>query len=134
MSVTREVALVDIKRPPVFRVTVIQCLVLLVAAIGLVFVDKTTAWSAVSGGLVAVIPHLYFTFYAFRFMGARSSREIARSFYRGESGKFVLTLVGFAGVFIGFPQCDPLIVFTGFISMLALQWWLVAKAVQTRSR
>lgn len=129
-SVTREVALADIKRPPVYRVPAIQILVLLVVCGGWAVTDASVAWSVLAGGLIAVISHLYFTVYAFRYMGARASQQIARSFTRGETGKFVLTLVGFACVFQGGLASEPLAVFGGYIGMLLLQWWLVARALR----
>lgn len=129
-SVTREVALADITRPPIYRVPAIQILVLLAVCGGWAVTDAHVAWSVLAGGLIAVISHLYFTVYAFRYMGARASREIARSFNRGETGKFVLTLVGFACVFQGGLASEPLAVFGGYIGMLLLQWWLVARALR----
>ncbi|WP_439134687.1 ATP synthase subunit I [Pseudomaricurvus sp.] len=121
----------NIKRPPIYRVTAIQSLVLLLISGGWSFIDTIVAWSILAGGVIAVIPHLYFTVYAFRHMGARASREIARSFHRGLAGKFVLTLAGFASVFLVFPA-KPLAVFSGYITMLFLQWFLVARVVSRR--
>lgn len=129
-SVTREVALVTIKRPPVYRVPGIQLLVLLVVSVGLGFVSVTIAWSVLAGGLVAIIPHLYFTVYAFRHMGARASHDIARSFARGEAGKFILTMVGFACVFKSGFVMNPLAIFGGYCAMLVVQWCAVAAAVR----
>ncbi len=129
-SVTREVALANIKRPRIYRISIIQCGVLLGMCGVLGFVDPTVAWSVLAGGLVAVIPHLYFAVYAFRYSGARASREIARSFARGEAGKFILTLIGFACVFQGLPGQQPWAVFGGYLLMLVCQWVLVARAVR----
>ncbi|GAB3109836.1 hypothetical protein GCM10027217_36720 [Pseudomaricurvus hydrocarbonicus] len=129
-SVTREVALATIKRPPVYRVPGIQLVVLLVVSAGLGVVDVTIAWSVLAGGVVAIIPHLYFTVYAFRHMGARVSPDIARSFARGEAGKFILTMVGFACVFKSGFALNPLAVFGGYFAMLIIQWWAVAVAVR----
>jgi len=121
--------LASIKRPAVFRVTLIQCAVLLLAGIGLSFWQWSIAMAVVIGGLIAVIPHLYFTVFAFRYMGARATQDIARSFYRGETGKFILTLVGFACVFTGRPEIHPLGLFGGYLLMLVLQVGLVGRAV-----
>lgn len=129
-SVTREVALADIKRPPIYRVSAIQTLVLLLLCGGWGVIDANVAWSMMAGGAIAVVSHLYFTVYAFRYMGARASQQIARSFNRGETGKFVLTLVGFACVFQGGLASEPLAVFGGYLSMVLLQWWLVARALR----
>ncbi|MGH1373055.1 MAG: ATP synthase subunit I [Cellvibrionaceae bacterium] len=122
----------SIKRPAVFRVTLIQCAVLLLAGVGLSFWKWSIAVAVVIGGVIAIIPHLYFTVFAFRFMGARASQDIARSFYRGETGKFVLTLVGFACVFTGRPDIDPLGLFGGYLTMIVLQIGLVGRAVAHR--
>lgn len=130
-SVTREVALANIKRPPLYRVSAIQTLVLLGLCGGWGLIDADVAWSIMAGGMIAVISHLYFTVYAFRYMGARASQQIARSFNRGETGKFVLTLVGFACVFKGGLASEPLAVFGGYIGMLLLQWCLVARALRS---
>lgn len=119
----------SIKRPAVFRVTLIQCAVLLLTGIGLSFWKWSIAVAVVVGGMIAIIPHLYFTIFAFRFMGARATQDIARSFYRGETGKFVLTLVGFACVFTGRPEINPVGLFSGYLAMLVLQIGLVGRAV-----
>lgn len=119
----------SIKRPAVFRVTLIQCAVLLLTGLGLSFWKWSIAVAVVVGGMIAIIPHLYFTIFAFRFMGARATQDIARSFYRGETGKFVLTLVGFACVFTGRPEIDPIGLFGGYLAMLMLQIGLVGRAV-----
>lgn len=129
-SVTREVALADIKRPPIYRVPAIQTVVLLVLCGGWGLIDVDVAWSILAGGMIAVISHLYFTVYAFRYMGARASQQIARSFNRGETGKFVLTLIGFGCVFQGGLASEPLAVFGGYIAMLLWQWVLVARALR----
>ncbi len=123
----------SIKRPPVFRVTLIQCAVLMCLSLGLYIWKPSIAIAVGTGGLIAVIPHLYFTVFAFKFMGARAAPSIARSFYRGETGKFVLTLVGFACVFTGRPDIHPLGLFSGYLVMLVLQIVLVGKAVLSRS-
>ncbi len=123
----------SIKRPAVFRVTLIQCAVLLLAGVGLGVWQWSMAVAVVVGGLIAIIPHLYFTVFAFRFMGARATQHIARAFYRGETGKFILTLVGFACVFTGRPDIHPGGVFGGYLLMLVLQIGLVARAVSGKS-
>lgn len=129
-SVTREVALANIKRPPIYRVSAIQILVLLLLCGGWGFINTVVAWSILAGGLIAVVSHLYFSVYAFRYRGARASQDIARSFARGEVGKFALTLVGFACVFQGAPANEPWAVFGGYMAMLVLQWFLVARALR----
>ncbi|NHN38835.1 hypothetical protein G8764_16110 [Pseudomaricurvus alcaniphilus] len=119
-----------IKRPPVYRVAVKQLLVLMLVGVVLGVIDTRLAWSVVSGGLIAIIPHFYFTVSAFRFQGAAAAAQVTRSFNRGEAGKFVLTLLGFACVFGFLPQLQAGAVFAGFIGMWLLQVWLTAQALQ----
>lgn len=120
----------DIGRPRVYTAPVIQTLVLLFTAGGLAIFDRQAALAALAGGLIAVIPTLYFTWYAFRYRGARSANLIVRAFGRGESGKFIQTLLGFAGVFVFMPQVDVTVLFGVYIAMLLLHAVVTAGALQ----
>ena len=95
--------------------------------------SKTLALSTLLGGLLCVLPHAYFASYAFRHMGARASAQIARAFYRGESGKFVLTLVGFASVFTLVKPLNAPALFIAYLIMLLVQWWMTAKVIGNHS-
>jgi len=90
------------------------CLVLLAS-------DKVRAWSVFSGGLIAVLPQAYFAALAFRWRGARSAKAIARSAYVGQVGKFLLSLAGFAAVFVALRPIDAPAVFAGYLLMLVIQ-------------
>ncbi|WP_423896046.1 ATP synthase subunit I [Candidatus Pelagadaptatus aseana] len=107
----------------------VQAVVLGLSAVALSRDDKLDPVSYLIGGLIAVIPHLYFSIYAFRYMGARAARDITRSFYKGELGKYLLTLVGFALVFLQVKDVDMIALFGGYLFMLLLQWWLTAKVI-----
>jgi len=56
-------------------------------------------YSVLLGALVAIVPSLLFTRYAFRFAGARQARNVLRSFYLGELMRLLSCLIGFAVVF-----------------------------------
>lgn len=88
-----------IGKPPVLRLFCVLAVVNLAFVVGLYWLDSVLAWSVLAGALLFILPHSYFTFYAFRFSGARSSRLVAQSFNRGEAGKYVLAMIGFACVF-----------------------------------
>ena len=112
------------------RIPLIQLgLLLPCALLMLLWVDQARSMSLFFGGLLVVIPQAYLTVYAFRYMGASSTKMIAQSFYRGEAGKFVLTFVGFGVVFLWFKAVHLPSLFTGYTLMLFLQWWLTAKAL-----
>ena len=121
----------EIARPPVHRITLAQLAVLVSLSLLLLARDKVCAYSMLSGGLVAVVPQAWFASRAFRWRGARSAREIARSSYAGETGKFILSVAGFAAVFATVRPIDGLAVFAGYLLMLALQiagsWLLLRK-------
>jgi len=93
---------------------VLLCLILLPS-------DEVRAWSVASGGLIAILPQAYFAALAFRWRGAKSARAIARSSYLGQVGKFLLSVAGFAAVFVALRPIDAPAVFAGYLLMLAIQ-------------
>jgi ATP synthase protein I len=115
------VAGAEITRPPVHRITLAQLVILVPLCVILVAFDQVWAYSVLSGGLIAVLPQAYFATLAFRWRGARSARAIARSSYAGEVGKFLLSVAGFAAVFVMLRPISGLAVFTGYLAMLAIQ-------------
>ncbi len=110
-----------IARPPVHRITLTQLGLLLPTCLLLTLYDTVYAQSALSGGLVAIVPQAWFASMAFRRRGARSARAIARSSYAGEVGKFLLSVAGFAVVFAMVRPIDGLTVFAAYLAMLAIQ-------------
>lgn len=111
----------EIARPPVHRVTLAQLAALVPACLVVMAFDKVSAYSMLSGGLIAILPQAYFAARAFRWRGARSAQAIARSSYAGEVGKFLLSVAGFALVFAAVRPIDGLAVFGGYLAMLVIQ-------------
>jgi len=72
-------------------------------------------YSALLGGLTCAIPNGYFIWRAFKYSGARSVDQVVRSFYQGESWKFVLTAVSFAVIFSRVDPLNPWALFGAFI-------------------
>lgn len=85
------------------------------------------AYSMLLGGLIYWIPNAYFTLYTFRFRGAQAAAIVLRSMYRGEVGKFMLTVVGFALVFTWVKPIEPIALFVTYIVMIFSQWILVSR-------
>jgi ATP synthase protein I len=113
---------------PMWRTLFYQ--LLLLASLLLVF---GLAWpvgleSAVWGGLLFIVPQWYFTHYAFRYRGAKNAPWIARSFYQGQSGKMLLTAMGFALVW-RFAQPDPAVLFGVYGVFLLAQWWIASLVI-----
>ncbi len=107
--------------PPVYRISLVQLLLLVPACVLLTFWDRVLGLSALCGGLVAVLPQAWFAARAFRIRGARRAREVARAVYAGEVGKFLLSAVGFAAVFTLLTPVSGLAVFGAYLMMLAIQ-------------
>jgi len=111
----------EILRPPVHRITLAQLAILVLLCLILLSSDKVRAYSVFSGGLIAILPQAYFALLAFRWRGARSARAIARSSYVGQVGKFLLSVAGFAAVFVALRPLDAPAVFAGYLLMLMIQ-------------
>ena len=89
--------------------------------------------TALAGAGIAVIGQAYFVFRAFRHAGATSAQYIVQEFYRGEAGKFLLTALLFAGVFIFFKKVEPVWLFTSFV-LEQLVAWIVPLANRNTQR
>ncbi len=122
----------EIKRPPVYRISLLQLLVLL--GVSLVLLVSRVEWasSVLCGGLIAVLPQAYFAARTFRWRGAQSAQSIARSSYAGVVGKFIFSAAGFALVFAMLRPINGLAVFAAYIAMLLIQiigsWLLLRKS------
>ncbi len=80
------------------------------------------ALSALAGAGIAVLGQAYFVLRAFSHAGAASAQQIVKGFYRGEAGKFVLTALLFASVFIGFKEVDVRWLFASFVLEQLVAW------------
>ena len=79
---------------------------------------RVAGYSALLGGLIALVANLYFAYKAFRFFGARSVQAIVQSFWAGEMGKLILTAALFALVFVAVKPLQPLALFAGYVLVL----------------
>ncbi|WP_026317716.1 ATP synthase subunit I [Algicola sagamiensis] len=77
--------------------------------------------SALWGGVCATFPHFVFVLFAFRYSGARSSKLVAQSFFRGQTLKLLLTAVLFTMAF-KMQDAIPEPLFLSFIAALVTQW------------
>ncbi|MEM1114022.1 MAG: ATP synthase subunit I [Pseudomonadota bacterium] len=112
----------EIARPPVHRITLAQIAVIVpVCLITYLATDPVRAYSVLCGGLIAILPQVYFASRAFRWRGAASAKSAAHSAYAGEVGKFLLAAAGFAVVFVGVRPIAGGAVFVGYLLMLAIQ-------------
>ncbi len=77
------------------------------------------AKSAALGGLIGIIPNILFAYKAFRFAGARASKQVVESLFSGVKLKMVLTAFLFALAF-NFVELLPLPFFGMFCLVMAL--------------
>lgn len=122
----------SIVKPDLVPVFAVQFTVILLVSAALFFVDITLAYSVLLGGLICVLPNLYFARWAFRYSGAQAASEVARSFYRGEAGKFVLTVCLFAGVFNAIKPVAIEAFFLMYVFMMVLNWMLALRLSKRR--
>ena len=104
-------------RLAVFPVLLAQFVILLIAALALWYWHGVVAgYSGLCGGLIALLPNMYFAHRAFRFSGARAA-------HAGEAGKLILTAVLFALTFAGVKPLAPLAVFGVFVLTQLVSWF-----------
>lgn len=97
------------------------------AALNAVVFSLNAATSALLGGLVCLIPNVYFALKVFKYQGAQAARQIVSSFYKGEALKIIVSIILFAAVF-NFCKIIPLAFFVSYILVLMTHWfapWII---------
>ena len=112
-----------LRKPPIYRVIVTQLIVTVCIASVLLLHSVVTAYSALLGGLICLLPNTYLAKKAFQYSGARAARQIAQSFYKGEAVKFILTALLFALVFGFIEPLNVFALFGTFILVQAVNWF-----------
>ncbi|MDG1165486.1 MAG: ATP synthase subunit I [Porticoccaceae bacterium] len=119
-----------ISTPPIYKVALYQIFILLAICGVVVWVDSLLASSILAGGLIQIGPQAWFAHQAYKYSGARQVDKIVRAMYWGESGKVVLTAALFITAFIVLKQLNFLAVFSTFIVMIPLQWFITVKILK----
>jgi ATP synthase protein I len=104
-----------------------QAGLLLLVSTAIWWTNHVIAYSVLIGGLIYIIPTMYFALYAFRFRGAQAAQMMLMSFYRGEIGKFLLSCVGFAISFTLVKPLDVLALFCAYTVLTIIQWIQLAR-------
>lgn len=110
----------SIAKPEILRWQCIELAALVLIAALVAVKDFELARAIAIGGLIALIPQMYFAFHAFRFRGARAMRQVTHSFFRGEAGKFLLTCVFFALAYGALKPREPIAVLLSFMAWHAI--------------
>ena len=112
-----------LQKPAMHRVVLTQLLVTSILSFVLLPLGRDMSLSALLGGLTCSIPNAYLLWKAFRYSGARSAQKIAKSFYQGEAGKFVLTATAFILIFTLVKPIEPLALFGAFFLVQMVNWF-----------
>ncbi len=109
----------------------LQGIVLAVSVILSLGFNVVFAYSILLGGLIYLIPNIYFAYYAFRYTfrqkGAHLAPYVLMSFYRGEIGKFLLSSVGFALAFTFAKPLNIALLFGSYIVLTIIQWVMFSR-------
>ena len=107
------------------RVLLTQWLVLIIAPpLAYLALGKVAAWSAFCGAGIGLLPNAYMAARLFLRPQLRDdSAAFLKAAFAAEFGKFVMTAVLFAVVFIWVDPLNVPVLFAGFIASLAA-WWV----------
>jgi ATP synthase protein I len=78
-----------------------------------------SAKSAALGGAIGIVPNLLFAYKAFKFAGARASKQVVESFFSGVKLKMALMAL-LLGLTLKFVVLSPLPFFSMFCLIMAL--------------
>ncbi|AWM81613.1 hypothetical protein DKL61_15410 [Gammaproteobacteria bacterium ESL0073] len=124
-------------KTPLYQLAISKLLlaqVLMSVVIAVVFLlaeGINAAGNAMLGGLIVLLPNIYFALKAFRYFGAQSALAITLAFWSGEMGKYVLTVGLFVFVFLVVKPNNFIALFMGYFAVLmvsALGLLLVKKS------
>lgn len=73
--------------------------------------------NTLAGGLLAWVSHWLFAKIALRHSGYHQRRQVVNSFYLAQGVKWLITLAGFATIFMLLQPLKPLWVFIGYFTM-----------------
>ncbi|MFQ3187433.1 MAG: ATP synthase protein I, partial [Marinomonas primoryensis] len=94
-------AIISARKKAVFRFLLLQLFLTFFVSLGIFFIAGCLyGYSFILGASTSLIPSFYMAWRIFGYKGTRQAKEVVRSFYRGESGKLVLTAVLMSLVFL----------------------------------
>lgn len=101
------------------QVWILFIFIIIAAVIDIVWLHSqlTVAKSAALGALLSVIAQSVFTKFVFRHTGYRARKHIVSQLFRGHSVKWLLTISGFALIFIFIMPISAPALFAGFMIM-----------------
>lgn len=115
--------LLALRKRAVFRFIGLQVAIAASISVGIFFaLSGLHAYSFFAGALASILPNLYMAWRVFGHAGTRAAKDVVRSFYRGESGKLVLTAMLLSAVFIFIKPLAPGAMLAGFGIAIMSHW------------
>lgn len=102
-------------------------LTILLAGLAWGVMDTNAAVSVLVGGSIGVIANLGYVLRAMRMNSGSDPAKVYRAQAAGEGFKFLLTLIGFALVFVGYKEVAVAPLFLGYVSTLVIFWVALLK-------
>ena len=87
--------------------------------------ELTIAKSTAIGGLLSFATQAVFAFFIFWYTGYRARQHIVSQLYRGQMAKWLLTVFGFALIFITVQPLSAPALFIGFMVMQISHSWML---------
>jgi ATP synthase protein I len=116
--------LIKAKKTAVYRFVFFQFLAACVISVVIYFAkSELSAYSFFLGAIASVIPSAYMAFRVFGSKKIRPAQEIAKSFYKGEAGKLIITAIMMSLIFSLVKPLAAGYFFAGF-GMTVLSHWL----------
>lgn len=114
-------------RKQIFRIYLIQAVIGVVLSAGLLFKDTITAYSALLGAMLYLIPNLYFASRILKSNPGQSANRALAEMYISEIWKMGMSILAFAAVFILVHPLSPFSLFGTFILMQITGWFAQMK-------
>ncbi|WP_201509363.1 ATP synthase subunit I [Psychrobacter alimentarius] len=103
-------------------------LILIVSILDTVWFNSsqlTIAKSTAIGALLSFVTQAVFAFFIFWYTGYRARQHIVSQLYRGQMAKWLLTVFGFALIFITVQPLSAPALFIGFMVMQISHSWML---------
>ncbi len=104
-----------------------QFLLLFITVSFVAWFDWLFAKSILIGGLLFLLPSIYFGLMAFRLKSDKLPKLALHNMYRGEAGKFMLTSMGFAVAFVMFKPLNVVVLFSSFVVMMLINLVMLSR-------
>lgn len=97
-------------------------------------IDQQWGLSLLWGSSVCLLPVLCFSWFVYKYQGARQASATVIAFYSAESLKFILTALLFAAVFHRADKINLAVFFLAFITAQIFSWLLIAFTLKQQSK